>query len=327
MIGSGPAGLACAQQLTRAGHLVTVYERADRIGGLLRYGIPEFRLEKRYLDRRLEQMCAEGTQFRAGVAVGTDLDAAELRRRSDAVVVATGATVPRELPVPGRELAGIHQAMEYLPAANHACAGDAAASAAGDAACCAAAPPASADGLQVIIVGGGDTAADCLGTALRQGAASVIQLDINPLPGPDRSPGQPWPVYPKSFRVSSAHQEARELAGLAGADWDDWLGPEHGPDGDVRVFSAFTLGFAAGPGGRVRALRLAGTELTGCRDWAGREAGLAACAEAARAAAGHRARGARRPGAARARLHRTRTGQRGDGAVRAAARPARQLRP
>ncbi len=264
VIGSGPAGLACAQQLTRAGHLVTVYERADRIGGLLRYGIPEFRLEKRHLDRRLAQMCAEGTQFRAGVAVGTDLDAAELRRCNDAVVVATGATVPRELRVPGRELAGIHQAMEYLPAANHACAGDAAGCAAG----CAGGglaghPPVSADGLHVIIVGGGDTAADCLGTALRQGAASVIQLDINPLPGPDRAPGQPWPVYPKSFRVSSAHQEARELAGLAGADWDDWLGPEPGPDGDVRVFSAFTLGFAAGPGGRVRALRLAGTELIG----------------------------------------------------------------
>jgi len=256
VIGSGPAGLACAQQLTRAGHLVTVYERADRIGGLLRYGIPEFRLEKRHLDRRLRQMRAEGTQFRAGVAVGTDLDAAELRRRSDAVVVATGATVARELPVPGRELAGIHQAMEYLPAANHACAGDAAGTAAGR-------PPACADGLRVIIVGGGDTAADCLGTALRQGAASVIQLDINPLPEPDRAPSQPWPVYPKSFRVSSAHQEARELAGLAGADWDHWLGPVAGPDGDVRVFSAFTLGFAAGPGGRVRALRLAGAELAG----------------------------------------------------------------
>ena len=276
VIGSGPAGLACAQQLTRAGHLVTVYERADRIGGLLRYGIPEFRLEKRHLDRRLAQMRAEGTQFRAGVAVGTDLDAAELRRRSDAVVVATGATVPRELPVPGRELAGIHQAMEYLPAANRACAGDSVGGAGrntgrntgrdtgrdtsgGEVG----RPVVSAEGLRVIIVGGGDTGADCLGTALRQGAASVIQLDINPLPAPDRAPGQPWPVYPRSFRVSSAHQEARELAGLAGADWDDWLGPEPGPDGDVRVFSAFTLGFAAGPGGRVRALRLAGTELTG----------------------------------------------------------------
>ena len=153
----------------------------------------------------------------------------------------------------------------------------------------------------MIIVGGGDTGADCLGTALRQGAASVIQLDINPLPGPDRAPGQPWPVYPKSFRVSSAHQEARELAGLAGADWDDWLGPERGPDGDVRVFSAFTLGFAAGPDGRVRALRLAGTELTGPEQAgpgrlarAGRHrvgqhwAGLP-CAEAAPAAAGQRA--------------------------------------
>jgi glutamate synthase (NADPH/NADH) small chain len=259
VIGSGPAGLACAQQLTRAGHLVTVYERADRIGGLLRYGIPEFRLEKRYLDRRLEQMRAEGTQFRAGVAVGTALDAAELRRRSDAVVVATGATVPRELPVPGRELAGIHQAMEYLPAANHACAGDASGTAGGSAA---GPPPVSASGLHVIIVGGGDTAADCLGTALRQGAASVIQLDINPLPGPGRAPGEPWPVYPRSYRISSAHQEACELAGYGGRDWDDWLGPEPGPDGDARVFSAFTLGFTAGPGGRVRALRLAGTELT-----------------------------------------------------------------
>jgi glutamate synthase (NADPH/NADH) small chain len=154
--------------------------------------------------------------------------------------------------------------MEYLPAANHACAGDTARGAPGTTAGSAAGrPPVSADGRHVIIVGGGDTGADCLGTALRQGAASVIQLDINPLPGPDRAPGEPWPVYPKSFRVSSAHQEARELAGLAGADWDDWLGPEPGPDGDVRVFSAFTLGFAAGPGGRVRALLLAGTEQAG----------------------------------------------------------------
>jgi glutamate synthase (NADPH/NADH) small chain len=272
VIGSGPAGLACAQQLTRAGHLVTVYERADRIGGLLRYGIPEFRLEKRQLDRRLEQMCAEGTQFRAGVAVGTDLDVAELRRRSDAVVVATGATVPRELPVPGRELAGIHQAMEYLPAANRACAGDAAANAATNAAASAADgaagraagyPPVTADGRHVIIVGGGDTGADCLGTALRQGAASVIQLDIHPLPEQRRGPDQPWPVYPKVYRVSSAHQEASEVAGLHDEEWEAYRGPVHGPGGDVRVFSAFTLGFAATPDGHVRALRLAGTLPTG----------------------------------------------------------------
>ncbi len=270
VIGSGPAGLACAQQLTRAGHLVTVYERADRIGGLLRYGIPEFRLEKRQLDRRLAQLRAEGTRFRAGVAVGADLDAGRLRQRCDAVVVAVGATVPRELPVPGRELAGIYQAMDYLPAANRACAGDFRGHS-----------PVTAAGRHVLIVGGGDTGADCLGTALRQGAASVIQLDINPLPGAERAPDQPWPVYPKVYRVSSAHQEARELARLRGQDWDSSCPPVAlvapvapvpgpaapaapvvplpGPDGDVRVFSACTLGFEADSGGRVRALRLAGT--------------------------------------------------------------------
>jgi glutamate synthase (NADPH) small chain len=249
VIGSGPAGLACAQQLTRAGHQVTVYERADRIGGLLRYGIPEFRMEKRHLDRRLEQMRAEGTRFRAGVAVGSDLDAASLRQRCDAVVVAIGATVPRELPVPGRESAGIHQAMEYLPAANRACAGDFGGR-----------PQVSAEHLDVIIVGGGDTAADCLGTALRQGAASVIQLDINPLPGRDRAPDQPWPVYPKIYRCSSAHQEAQELAGLSSQDWDPDSVPVPGPDGDVRVFSAYAFRFQADSAGHVRALHLTGVD-------------------------------------------------------------------
>jgi glutamate synthase (NADPH/NADH) small chain len=249
IIGSGAAGLACAQQLTRAGHAVTVYERDDRPGGLLRYGIPEFRMEKRHLDRRLEQMRAEGTRFRAGVAVGSDLDAAGLRRRCDAVVVAVGAAVPRELPVPGRELAGIYQAMQYLPAANRACAGDFGGR-----------PPVSAAGRRVVIVGGGDTGADCLGTALRQGAASVVQLDINPLPGPDRAPDQPWPVYPKVYRVSSAHQEARELAGLPGRDRDSSGVPVPGPGGDVRLFSASAFRFEGDQNGRVRAVYLAGVK-------------------------------------------------------------------
>jgi glutamate synthase (NADPH/NADH) small chain len=226
-----------------------VYERDDRLGGLLRYGIPEFRLEKRHLERRLEQMRAEGTRFRAGVAVGADLSAADLRRRHDAVVVAVGAMARRELPVPGRELAGIHQAMDYLPLANRACEGDFDGR-----------PPLHAEGRHVVIVGGGDTGADCLGTALRQGAASVVQLDINPLPGEDRAPHQPWPVYPKIYRMSSAHQEARELAGLRGENWDSLGVPAPGPDGDVRVFSASTLRFAGDENGHVRALHLVGVE-------------------------------------------------------------------
>jgi glutamate synthase (NADPH/NADH) small chain len=249
VIGSGPAGLACAQQLTRAGHGVTVYERDDRVGGLLRYGIPEFRLEKRHLDRRLAQMRAEGTRFRTRVAVGAGLNATDLRRRCDAMVVAAGATARRELPVPGRELAGIYQAMEYLPMANRACTGDYGGQ-----------PPIHAGGQHVVIVGGGDTGADCVGTALRQGAASVVQLDINPLPDAERPPHQPWPVYPKIYRISSAHQEARELAGPRGQDWDSSAVPVPGPDGDVRVFSAATLRFDGDASGHVRALHLAGVE-------------------------------------------------------------------
>ena len=249
VIGSGPAGLACAQQLTRAGHQVTVYERDDRPGGLLRYGIPEFRLEKRHLDRRLAQLRAEGTRFHTGVAVGTSLSAAALRRRCDAVVVAVGATAWRELPVPGRGLAGICQAMEYLPLANRACAGGSGGQ-----------PPISAHGRHVVVIGGGDTGADCLGTALRQGAASVTQLDINPLPGGARAPHQPWPVYPKIYRTSAAHQEARELAAPPGQRWDSRGVPRPGPGGDVRVFSAATLRFEGNAHGHVRALHLAGVE-------------------------------------------------------------------
>jgi glutamate synthase (NADPH/NADH) small chain len=203
VVGSGPAGLAAAQQLTRAGHLVTVFERDDRIGGLLRYGIPEFKMEKRHIDRRLEQMEAEGTRFRAGVNVGVDITADQLREEFDAVVLAGGATAWRDLPVPGRELEGIHQAMEYLPWANRVQNGDPVLDDAGE-------PPITARGKKVVIIGGGDTGADCLGTAHRQGAASIHQFEIMPRPPAQRAETTPWPTYPLMFRVSSAHEEGGE---------------------------------------------------------------------------------------------------------------------
>ena len=203
VVGSGPAGLAAAQQLTRAGHDVTVYERADRIGGLLRYGIPEFKMEKRHIDRRLEQMRAEGTRFEAGVNIGVDITGAQLRERFDAVVLAGGATDWRDLPIPGRDLGGIHQAMEYLPWANKATHGDPVLDADGQ-------PPITAKGKRVVIIGGGDTGADCLGTAHRQGAASVHQFEIMARPPEERADSTPWPTYPLMYRVSSAHEEGGE---------------------------------------------------------------------------------------------------------------------
>ena len=231
VVGSGPAGLAAAQQLTRAGHTVVVYERADKPGGLLRgllrYGIPEFKMEKRFLDRRLRQMEREGTVFRCGVEVGVDaggphaITGPQLTERFDAVVVAVGSTEARELRVPGRELDGIHQAMEFLPQGNRVALGEAVPD------------QITAEGRHVVIIGGGDTGADCLGTSIRQGAASVRQLEIMAQPGVERHAGQPWPTYPMLFRVSSAHEEGGE-----------------------RVYAASTRQFLGDDDGRVRALEV-----------------------------------------------------------------------
>jgi glutamate synthase (NADPH/NADH) small chain len=199
VIGSGPAGLAAAQQLTRAGHTVVVYEKGEKVGGLLRYGIPEFKMEKAILDRRINQMQREGTRFRAGVNVGVDISAAELCAKYDAIVLAVGATQWRELDIPGRSLNGVYQAMEYLPWGNKQALNELPSE-----------PPINAKGKNVIILGGGDTGADCLGTAIRQGAASVTQIEIMPRPSDERPDSQPWPTYPMTYRVSSAHEESGE---------------------------------------------------------------------------------------------------------------------
>jgi glutamate synthase (NADPH/NADH) small chain len=195
IVGSGPAGLAAAQQLNRAGHSVTVFEKADRIGGLLRYGIPEFKMEKWVLDRRLDQMIAEGVEFKTNVHVGEAVTGDELRTTFDTILLAGGAENPRDLPVPGRKLKGIHFAMEFLPQQNKRCAGDDV--------------PGQilATGKRVVIIGGGDTGADCLGTSHRQKAASVHQFEIMPMPPADRAPQTPWPLWPLQLRTESSHEE------------------------------------------------------------------------------------------------------------------------
>ncbi|CAB4329700.1 unannotated protein [freshwater metagenome] len=226
VIGSGPAGLAVAQQLTRAGHTVAVYERAEKIGGLMRYGIPEFKMEKSILDRRLRQMEEEGTRFRASVDVGVEITGQQLRSRYDAVVIAVGATQWRELPIPGRELRGVYQAMEFLPWGNKQALGEEID------------PPINVAGKHVVILGGGDTGADCLGTCVRQGAASVTQLEIMPRPDDERPSAQPWPMYPMVYRVSSAHEEL-----------------------DNRLFSVSTEKFIGDANGQLRAISIIETVL------------------------------------------------------------------
>ena len=215
VIGSGPAGLAAAQQLTRAGHTVVVYEKGEKVGGLLRYGIPEFKMEKSVLDRRINQMQREGTRFRAGVNVGVDISAADLRAKYDAIVLAVGATQWRELDIPGRTLNGVYQAMEYLPWGNKQALNELPSE-----------PPINAKGKNVIILGGGDTGADCLGTAIRQGAASVTQIEIMPRPSDERPDSQPWPTYPMTYRVSSAHEESGER--LYSISTEEFIGDSDG---------------------------------------------------------------------------------------------------
>jgi glutamate synthase (NADPH) small chain len=225
VVGSGPAGLAAAQQLTRAGHTVTVFERADAPGGLLRYGIPEYKLPAAVVERRLDVMRAEGTVFRCGVDVGRDVTGTDLQRSFDAVVVTTGSTLPRDLPVPGRDLRGVMPAMDYLVPANHAALGEAVPDA-----------PVATD-LDVVVIGGGDTGADCVGTAVRQGARSITQLEILSEPPRERPAAQPWPTYPTIFRVSTSHEEGGE-----------------------RVFSVSTISLLGDDDGHVRGLQVADVE-------------------------------------------------------------------
>jgi glutamate synthase (NADPH/NADH) small chain len=246
VVGSGPAGLAAAEQLARAGHAVIVFERSDRIGGLLRYGIPEFKMEKKFLDRRLRLMEKQGVVFQTGADVGGALSATELRGDFDAVVLACGAGLPRDLPVPGRELSGIHYAMEYLTLQNKRCEGDTV-------------PDErfiTAKDKHVVIIGGGDTGADCLGTVHRQGAASVHQFELLPRPPDTRAPENPWPQWPNVFRVSSAHEEGGER--VYAVSTQRFVGDA---DGHVRQLHAVKVDMVR-DGGRLDFRPVAGSEFT-----------------------------------------------------------------
>jgi glutamate synthase (NADPH) small chain len=247
VVGSGPAGLAAADQLNRSGHKVTVFERADRIGGLLRYGIPEFKLEKRFLDRRLALLEEEGVEFHAGVEIGIDLPVSSLRRQFDAIVLCCGAPAPRDLQIPGRELGGIHFAVEYLTQQNRRMAGDT----------IPASESITAEGKRVVIIGGGDTGADCLGTAHRQGALSVHQFELLPRPPDVRQDDNPWPQWPNIFRTSSAHEEGGER--VYAVSTERFVGGTGSAHGRVAGLQAVSVDMQR-QNGRVQFSRMPGTE-------------------------------------------------------------------
>jgi glutamate synthase (NADPH/NADH) small chain len=243
VVGSGPAGLAAAAQLNQAGHWVTVFERADRIGGLLRYGIPEFKMEKSILDRRLDIMTAEGITFQTNANVGVNVAVEDLRKNFDALLLAGGATLPRDLPIPGRDLDGIHFAMDYLPLQNKRCEGDVI-------------PDENfitAKDKKVVIIGGGDTGADCLGTAHRQGAVSIVQFELLPQPPAQRALDNPWPNWPNIFRTSSAHEEggSREFC----VQTKKFIGE----NGQVKKLQAVRLEFVDDGSGRKKMVEVEGS--------------------------------------------------------------------
>jgi glutamate synthase (NADPH/NADH) small chain len=245
VVGSGPAGLACAQQLARAGHLVTIFERADRIGGLLRYGIPDFKMEKHLIDFRMKQMEAEGVTFKTNANVGSkELPTERLVKEFDAVVLAAGATKPRDLPVPGRELDGVHFAMDFLPQQNQVVAGDAVAG------------QILATGKRVVILGGGDTGSDCLGTSNRQGALSVHQFELLPMPPETRTADMPWPYWPMILRTSSSHEEG------VTRDWSINTKSFSGENGRVTKLNAVRLEWKQGNNGRPQMVEVPGSEFT-----------------------------------------------------------------